>query len=227
MIVTIDGPAGSGKSTAARGLAARLGFRFLDTGAMFRAVAHACLQADVELQNDEQVAAVANGLDLRFEDGRVITDGVDVTDAIRTPDVTNIASVVAVNPGVRDALAKLQREIAVGANIITEGRDQGTVVFPDAECKFFLIADDTIRAKRRQGEFKQTGTQVSRDETLSQLRERDERDATRKVAPLKPADDAILIDTSTMSVDEMLAELERQVHERREAIGCGELPNSG
>ncbi len=215
MIVTIDGPAGSGKSTAARELARRLGFRFLDTGAMYRAVAWACLDRRVPLDDAETVAEVARGLRIEFDNDRVLADGRDVTEAIRTPAVTEAASVVATNPQVREALAAKQRAIGRRGDIVTEGRDQGTVVFPDAEVKFFLTAGPEVRARRRQQELAAKGQSVPLAAVLEQIHQRDRRDETRASGPLRPADDAIRIDTSDLSPTEVLDLLERTVRERQ------------
>jgi CMP/dCMP kinase len=214
MIVTIDGPAGSGKSTAARGLAARLGFRFLDTGALYRVVGFECLAAGVDPHDEPATVRVAERVDVRFEDGRVLSDGVDVTEAIRTVPVTEASSVVARYAGVRRAMDRRQRELAVGQNIVTEGRDQGTVVFPQAECKFYLFADPRERARRRLLEMESQGQAVTLDELVAQIEDRDRRDAGRSVAPLKAAPDAIRIETSSLSIDEMIDLLERHVRER-------------
>jgi len=211
MIVTIDGPAGSGKSTAARGLAERIGFQFLDTGAMYRVVGLCCLQQEVDPSDPESAAGIALGVDISFCDDRVLADGVDVTDEIRSLDVTQAASIVAANPHVRGALVELQRELAAGRNIVCEGRDQGTVVFPDARCKFFLTADPRERARRRHSELAVQGIESSVEEILEQLRARDRRDADRLIAPLKPADDAVRIDTSSLTADEVIALLEQTV----------------
>jgi cytidylate kinase len=209
MIVTIDGPAGSGKSTAARMLAQRLGIRFLDTGAMYRAVALACLRAGIDPADEAAIGRLAGELRIEFADSRIVCDGEDVTDSIRTTEVTNASSKVALIPDVRTAMVRLQRRAAEGQSIVTEGRDQGTVVFPGAEFKFFLTASDEVRAERRRADLKLAGTPVSRDDMLAQLRERDERDQRRNVAPLRPADDAVIMDTSDQSVEQMLAEMER------------------
>ncbi|MEX0715104.1 MAG: (d)CMP kinase [Planctomycetaceae bacterium] len=218
MIVTIDGPAGSGKSTAARQLAARLGFRFLDTGAMYRAVALECVTRGVPPESEEAVAAIADRVRIELPAERVLVDGRDVTEAIRSPEATAAASYVAVHPEVRRALVRLQREAAAGGNVVSEGRDQGTVVFPDAECKFFLTADAEERARRRWAEFRAQGSEVSFEELLTSIRDRDERDEQRAVAPLKPAADATVIDTSHRTIEEVLAELERVVRDHRESI---------
>jgi len=212
MIVTIDGPAGSGKSTAARGLAQRLGFQFLDTGAMYRVVAYVCLAKDIDVDNQPAVAEAARRLHFSSRGGRIFADGTDVTERIRTQEVTRAASVVASNPGVRGVLGTLQRKLAEGHDVVTEGRDQGTVVFPDAECKFYLTAAPHERAERRRQEMDAGSAPL--EDILAQLRERDERDRTRSVAPLKRAHDAIVVDTSLMNVTEVLDLLEAKVRER-------------
>lgn len=214
MIVTIDGPAGSGKSTAARGLAARLGFEFLDTGAMYRVVAWKCLQDGCDLHDQAACARAAQRVRIAFDHGRVLADGKDVTDAIRTPEVTQAASLVAVNPEVRRTLDELQRQLASGRNVVTEGRDQGTAVFPHAECKFYFTADPKVRARRRQQELAAQGTDVPLEELVQQIRDRDLRDAGREVAPLKCADDAVRIDTSHKTCEETLDLLEEIVRRR-------------
>lgn len=215
MIVTIDGPAGSGKSTTAKALARRLGFRFLDTGALYRAVAYACASRKVATSNDDKVAEVARQVSLNSEGDRILFHGEDVTEALRSPEVTQSASIVAVNGGVRDAMAEIQRRYADGHDVVTEGRDQGTVVFPHAECKFFLTADPHARAARRQKDLEQEGSHVTFDDVFSQIQERDTRDENRQVAPLKPADDAVHIDTSSKSPDEVLNEMEQLVRSRQ------------
>lgn len=220
MIVTIDGPAGSGKSTAARRLAERLGFHFLDTGAMYRAVALRCLRQGTDLRDEEAVAQTAREIEIRFAGDRVLADGEDVTAAIRTSDVTETASIIALNGGVRGAMVELQRQAVAGLDIITDGRDQGTVVFPQAECKFFLTADPRRRAMRRQLELALQGKEVSVDEILAQILDRDRRDESRTVAPLRPAADAVHLDTSQLTADEVVDVLEREVRARR--IPCAE-----
>ena len=214
MIVTIDGPAGSGKSTAAKGLAARLGFRFLDTGAMYRVTAYECLRAGVEAYDEANAVRIAEALDVRFDEDRVYSAGIDVTTEIRTPEVTETASVVARYPGVRQAMDRRQRELAVGQNIVTEGRDQGTVVFPGAQCKFFLVADSEERAARRKLEMESQGHSIALDELTVQIEDRDRRDADRPVAPLKAATDAINVETSRLNANEVIDLLERTVREK-------------
>lgn len=216
MIVTIDGPAGSGKSTAARRVAAALGFDFLDTGAMYRAVALRCIESGIDLADSVAAANVARTIDIQAIGTRVTSDGIDVTDAIRSPEVARGASVVAVNPDVRAALVELQRKAAKGRNIVTEGRDQGTIVFPNAECKFYVTADRAERARRRQQELEATGVCVSYEETLEEIRARDERDKSRDVAPLIQANDAIRVDTTGKTADEILDLLVGMICERRD-----------
>ncbi|MFH1304753.1 MAG: (d)CMP kinase [Planctomycetota bacterium] len=218
MIVTIDGPAGSGKSTAARGLSQRLGFEFLDTGAMYRCVALAVVQQNVDPADEQAVASVSQQIQITFSDAKVLLDGEDVSLEIRTPEVTEAASLVAQYPAVREELVHLQRQAAADIDIVSEGRDQGTVVFPDAFCKFFLVADPEERARRRQDELQSQGKDVTCEEILQQIYERDQRDEQRIVAPLKPADDAVEINTSTLTIDEVLDQLEQIVRTRINSV---------
>ena len=214
MIVTSDGPAGAGKRTAARGLAARLGFRFLDTGAMYRAIAWACLQRQVDMHDPHAVADVAHNVRLRLQDQHVYVDEHDVTQSIRSLEVTQETRHVAGNLEVRKHLVQLQREMAAGDDVVAEGRDQGTVAFPFAECKFFLTASAEHRAKRRQLELAARSEQVPLEEILHQLSQRDERDQLREIGALKPAVDAIHVDTSGLAPQQVVDLLERLVRER-------------
>jgi len=215
MIVTIDGPAGSGKSTAARRLADRLGFRFLDTGAMYRAVAWECLRRGAPLDDCERIGKVAREVEISLDGDAIYCGDEDVTEKIRSTEVTRAASVVALNADVRAAMVELQRKLAKGLHVITEGRDQGTVAFPDADFKFFFEADPGERASRRHRELAQAGNDVSYEEILAQIRERDLRDATRDVAPLKPASDAVRVDTTRLTADEVLELLEQTVQQKQ------------
>lgn len=214
MIVTIDGPAGTGKSTVARILAERLGFEFLNTGAMYRAVAYVCLQRDVNLNDAEAVGQIPLGLQILFSNNRLILNGDDVTDAIRKQEVTQTASLVAANGQVRKQLVELQRAAARGTNLVTEGRDQGTVVFTQAECKFFLTASAEERARRRQRELSEKGDHVLLEDLISQQKLRDERDVNRACSPLRPAEDALVIDTTPMTLEQVAAHLESIVRQR-------------
>ena len=217
IIITIDGPAGSGKSTVARQLADRLEFRFLDTGAMYRAVALAIVEAGVQESDEQEVARVADSVALRFEGDQLMLNGKDVTGAIRTPEVTAVSSIVASNPAVRSRMVELQRAIGTEGSMVTEGRDQGTVVFPDADHKFFITATLETRARRRQRELASGGSELSISIVQEQLRQRDERDEQRAHAPMKPADNAVIVDTSEMSIGEVVQHLVSRVHSRSDS----------
>ena len=214
MIATIDGPAGSGKSTAARQLAERLGFDFLDTGAMYRAVALAFARRGIDLENTSAVEAEIPAIHLEMPPGCVLLNGEDVTTAIRSPESSQGASKVAVIPAVRLYLAAEQRRLAAGRDIVCEGRDQGTFVFPHAECKFFLTAEPRARAERRHHELIARGERIALEDVLKAQQERDARDAARDLAPMKPADDAIVLDTTHLAADEVIARLLSEVARR-------------
>ena len=216
MIVTIDGPAGTGKSTVARTLADRLGFEFLNTGAMYRAVAYACLQSGLDLNDQLAVADIANQVEIAFAKNRLLLGGQDVTHAIHGQDVTQSASIVAANPAVRARLVDLQRRVGKDSNLVTEGRDQGTIVFPNAECKFFLTASPEERARRRQRELQEKGDAITLAELIEQQQLRDRRDESRTVSPLRPAEDALQIDTTEMSLAEVATYLEQLVQKVRQ-----------
>jgi cytidylate kinase len=214
MIVTIDGPAGAGKSSSARELALRLSFQFLDTGAMYRAVTWYCLKEDVDLSDELAVAEAARRGAFEFTGGRVFVDGVEVTREIRRSAVTDQTRFIAGNQRVREQLVELQRKLASGADVVTEGRDQGTVAFPHAECKFYLTASPISRARRRQNDLALNGEEVALDVILAQQESRDRRDANREFGALKPASDAVSIDTSELSFDEVVSLMESVVREK-------------
>lgn len=217
MIVTIDGPSGSGKSTAARTLALRLGLEYLDTGAMFRAMAWHLDHEHVDVADEDAVARRLDSFGLVMAGGLVSVNGTDITTTIRTPAVTSASSRIAVYPHVRTFLAEQQRRIADGRRIICEGRDQGTVVFPNALVKFFLTASAEVRARRRHLELQARGESVSFEEVLEAQAERDRRDSSRATAPLVAADDAICLDTSDMELAEMLDRMEADIRARAAA----------
>ncbi len=211
MIVTIDGPAGAGKSSSAKELARRLGFEFLDTGAMYRAVTLAALRAGINLNDQEALHRLMDGLCLEMPPGRVILNGEDVTGPIRAGSVTAASGAVADSPVVRARLGVLQRQIAAGRDMVCEGRDQGTVVFADAECKFFLVADPEERARRRQRDMAGRGEHVPWDEVLETQALRDSRDRQRDLAPMIPAPDAILLDSTEFTLEQVVERMEHHV----------------
>jgi cytidylate kinase len=216
MIVTIDGPAGAGKSTAARELARRLEFDFLDTGAMYRAVTLAALRANLDRSDQAALERLLAVLQIEMPPGgRILLNGEDVGDSIRTGEVTAASAAIADSRVVRQHLVGLQRRIAAGRDMVCEGRDQGTVVFPDAARKFFLIADPTERARRRQREMAHRGEPVGLDELLQAQEARDRRDAARDLAPMVPASDAILLDTTHLSLAEVVDRMEQEVRRCR------------
>lgn len=214
MIICIDGPAGAGKSSAARTLARRLGFRFLDTGAMYRAVAHAALRRGLAWDDPGALAQLAHELSIEVGDSQVLVDGEDVTREIRTLAVTTATHYAANNPAVREHLVELQRRAAGGDDVVTEGRDQGTVVFPRAECKIFLTATPAERARRRLLDLQRRGEHTSYEEVLAEQTQRDQRDANRDVGPLRPAPDAIEVITDGLQPDEVVDRLESLVRAR-------------
>lgn len=217
MIITIDGPAGAGKSTTSRRLAQRLGFEVLDTGAMYRAVGLAAVRAGIDLNNAQELEILVGSLHLEMPPGRVLLNNEDVTTLIRTAEASAASSVVAVLPVVRRRLMEWQRAAGQRRNLVCEGRDQGTVVFPDAMCKFFLLADPEERARRRQCEMEARGEYVDRKVLLQAIAERDHRDAARDLAPMVPAPDAILLDTTRLTLDEVVDRMEAEVRRRAPA----------
>jgi len=215
MIVTIDGPAGAGKSTVARALARRLGFRFLDTGAMYRAVALAGMRQGVDWDRPEELAELAGRLDLEVLGQKTFLGGEDVTEAVRASDVTAVTRYAADHPEVRRHLVALQRTVAGGEDIVTEGRDQGTVVFPDAQCKVFLTAGPEERARRRLADLESQGESATREDVLAAQTRRDREDANRAVGPLRAAADAVEVCTDGLSVEEVVDHLESLVRQIR------------
>jgi cytidylate kinase len=211
MIVAIDGPAGAGKSSIARRLAERLGFAFLDTGAMYRAVTLAALRVGLGPDDTAAIAQLANELTIDFDGVHTLLNGEDVSAAIRTSEVSAAVHLAADNVAVRKRLVELQRQIANGRDIVTEGRDQGTVAFPAAECKIFLTAGRKERARRRYEELASRGDTISFDEVLAQQDERDRRDAARPVGALVKAADAVEVPTDGLTLDEVVEQLLRLV----------------
>jgi len=219
LVVTIDGPAGSGKSTAARLLAERLGASFLDTGAMYRAVTLAAMHKRVDMSEDAELVSVLDDTDFRFEseEGKMVVfvDGQDVTEQIRRPEVTEHVKFASSSEQVRARLVQMQRDFAQKQNkIVTEGRDQGTVAFSDAGVKFFLTANVDERARRRQAELLRKGINKSIKQIRRSIEKRDRSDEGRAVGPLAAAEDAIVVDTTYMDVDEVVEELLEIVKKR-------------
>lgn len=219
LIITIDGPAASGKSTAARLLARKLGASFLDTGAMYRAVTLAAMRAGVDLNDEQKLLDVTKTYDFQFSDEsgetNVRIDGSDVTEQIRSPEVTANARYIAASPRVREKLVQMQRQFAAGRQkVVTEGRDQGTIAFFDANIKFYLTADLAERARRRSEELRAKGRNESFDRILKAIEQRDKSDQDRAVGPLKPAEDAIIVDTTNMSIEQVVEKLAAYVKEK-------------
>jgi len=218
-IITIDGPAASGKSTAARLLAERLQATFLDTGAMYRAFTLAAMQAGTDINNKEKLLDVLDNTQFQFDIKKgkmtVFINDTDVTEQIREPQVTDNARYIASVPKLREKLVEMQRQFASGkSKIVTEGRDQGTIAFPNADIKFFLTADPRERARRRQAELSAKGNAENLDKIQSDIEKRDKSDESRTVGPLKPANEAIVVDTTNLSIEDVVEKLLCCVQER-------------
>ncbi len=202
-MVAIDGPAGAGKSTIAKRVAARLGFTYIDSGAMYRAVALWALRQKVDTGDMHRMEQLAMAAEIELSPGRIRLNGEDVTDAIRTPEVSGGASKVAVIPGVRRALVAKQRAMGERSSVVMEGRDIGTVVFPDADVKVFLDADPRERVRRRLEDVRAAGEEIPESALAAQMKERDQRDSTRADAPLAQAPDAAYLDSTSLTAEEV------------------------
>ena len=202
LLITIDGPAGAGKTTVSKMLAARLRYRYLDTGALYRAVAYAMRQKGVSVDDEQGLADVCANLRIRFDADRLLLDGRDVSGFIRTPEITMLASAVSARPLVRQTLFDVQREVGRSGALVAEGRDMGTVVFPEADLKFFLDASIRQRALRRFAQYGDDGQSL--DEIEKDIRRRDENDSNRDIAPLRPAPDAITIDSTQLPAQQVV-----------------------
>ena len=218
LVVTIDGPAGAGKSTAARLLAERLGYSLLDTGAIYRAVALAARQQNIPWDDGPRLGALALGLPIRFEFragiNRVLVGDADLTTAIRAPEISDGASRVSALPEVRGGLLELQRRLGAEGGVVVEGRDVGTVVFPHAGAKFFLTATAAERARRRTAELRAAGRPADEQAVLAEILVRDDRDTNRAVAPLRKADDAVEVDSDSLSIEQVVDRLVTEVRRR-------------
>lgn len=209
-VIAIDGPAASGKGTIAQGVATALGFRYLESGSLYRLVALAALRSKVAFDDEPRLAALADGLDLGFAERRVLLSGQDVTEQIHSEEVSAAASKVAVLPRVRTALLTRQRAFRAAPGLVAEGRDMGTVVFPDARLKIYLTASPEARARRRHKQLIDKGNSITIQGLLHDIRERDERDSARAEAPLKIAGDAIVLDTTDVAADAAIAYVVQQ-----------------
>lgn len=221
LIITIDGPAGSGKSTVARLTAHKIGAVFLDTGAMYRAVTLAAMEAEYDLEDASMILTLIENTDFNFQSQEdkmfVKINGSDYTDKIRNPQITENVHFVACEPSIRKQLVDMQREFTRShKKVVTEGRDQGTVVFPYADFKFYLIADETERARRRLLELEQNGFERTLEQVLEEIIERDFRDKSRSAGPLKPAEDAIEIDTTKLTIEQVVDELVCRINSKND-----------
>lgn len=224
LVIAIDGPAGAGKSTIASRLAKRLGYVNLESGAMYRALALKALQSAIPLGDGDKLLALAEASSIELKptpDGnRVMLDAHDVSQRIRERDVTDAASRVSTHPGVREWMVARQREMGANGGVIMEGRDIGTVVFPNAEVKIFLIADENVRAQRRVIQQNAKNNPEQAKKLIADMQERDRRDSTRAVAPLKPAEDAVQIDSSHLTVEQVITQISRIVEEKSRNSIC-------
>ncbi len=214
MIVTIDGPAGAGKSSIAKTVAERLGFEFLDTGSLYRAMTLAAIRAQVDFENSKEIVEFSSGVEICWNGTQVLLNGEDVSEQIRTPTVTDAIRFIADLPEIRARLSEIQRQVAIGRNVVTEGRDQGSEVFTDAECKIFLTASPEERARRRHQQLADMGRPLPLEEILRAQDQRDEEDRQRPIGSLRPADDAIIIDSDGMSSEQVLELILKTVQDR-------------
>ncbi len=219
MIITIDGPAGAGKSSVSRALARKLGFTYLDSGAMYRALALYMLEKGIDIGDEANVARHLGDAEIFLEDDRVYLDSRDVSHLIRTPEIDQASSAVSRFPAVRDRLTQLQKEMASEGDVVADGRDMGTVVFPWADFKFFLTASTEERARRRAFQLEQEKNILNTEIILKQIKNRDIADSTRAISPLKAADDAIIIDSTDMELHEVIEKILDIIREKRKKSG--------
>lgn len=207
-IITIDGPSGAGKSTIAKRLAKRLGYRYLDTGALYRAVAWKAREEKADIESEESLRKLLKVIVITFENEKVIVNGIDVTAEIRTGEIGELSSRVSAMPVVREGLFSIQREMGLKGKVVIEGRDTGTAIFPESENKFFMDAGLEERAKRRHKELKdRAGTGIALKTVIADITKRDERDSTRESSPLTRTDDMFYIDTSNLNIEQVIEEI--------------------
>ncbi len=223
-VIAIDGPSASGKGTVAAEVARALGFHYLDSGALYRLATLAALRAGADLDDEEALARLARGMDVQFRGGRTWLDGRDVTEEVRTEDVSAAASRVAARPRVRDALLTRQHAFRAFPGLVADGRDMGSVVFPDAPLKVYLTAALGTRAERRYKQLKEKGMYAKMSDVVEELRRRDERDSSRPVAPLKHYPDAVFLDTTGLAVDQAVAKILEWWREKIRGIGRSSQP---
>jgi len=217
LLITIDGPAGAGKTTVSRELARRLGYTYVDTGALYRAVALAAIRDTRALEDEKRLPELCDSLALQFRETetglRLFMDGEDISDHLRTQQITMLASALSARPAVRRFLLDIQRDMGRNGGAVFEGRDMGTVVFPNADIKFFLYADPGVRAMRRYQEVSAKGIKISLSEISETMKRRDEEDSTRDLAPLRPAEDAVQVDSTALGIDEVVETMLRRIAE--------------
>lgn len=204
-VITIDGPSGSGKGTIAKLLAKKLGYRYLDTGALYRAVAWKAAQEKIDIDNDDALNNILGDINIAFEDERVMVDGQDISSEIRTGEIGELSSRVSAKPSVRTALFNIQREMCLQGRVVIEGRDTGTTIFPESENKFYLDADVEERARRRFEELKIKDPEITIEKTVDDIKKRDQRDSSRESSPLTKTDDMVYVDSTGMAINEVVS----------------------
>ncbi len=218
IVIAIDGPSAAGKSTAGRRLAQRLGYRYLDTGAMYRVAALKIAEHSLDIDDEDELGRACSDMEVAFvQDGnevRTFCDGKDVSKEIRRPEISELASAISTRKAVRDVLVRMQRRMGAGGGVVVEGRDIGTVVFSEAELKFFLDSTPEERGRRRFSELMEKGLRVSLEDTIAEMRKRDQRDQGRELAPLRKAEDAVVIDSTNMTIDEVVGEMLKEARRR-------------
>ncbi len=213
-IITIDGPAGTGKSTVAKTVAEKLGYTFLDTGALYRTCALAVDIRNGDMEDEEECAKTVSGIDIKLEGSKVFLDGIDVTNEIRTNRISTLSSKIATHPSVRNLMLNIQRSFPKYSSIVAEGRDTGSVVFPDADLKIYLDASLEERAKRRHNELISKGISVPLEQIIDDVKERDDRDRTRESSPLKIPYNSTVVDTTHMSLDEVIETVLKEIEKK-------------